>query len=130
MKMPTDQDRSVCGIGLMPMLVYPAGKFETVLAPSTMEATPRYRASVPIVTASDGRPSRVTRSPLIAPATTPSASRTAKMAGIGQPLLHSSPSTALDIPSVDATDRSISPLMMMSVIGRAMIAISPEDRQR
>src|SRR6202034_1551801 len=36
------------------------------------------------------------------------------------------PSSALDMPRIDATDRSISPLMMISVIGSAMIAISPE----
>src|SRR5580693_10545644 len=30
------------------------------------------------------------------------------------------------MPRIEATDRSISPLMMMSVIGKAMIAISPE----
>src|ERR1039458_7574862 len=30
------------------------------------------------------------------------------------------------MPSVEATDRSISPLMMISVMGSAMIAISPE----
>src|SRR5262245_59266247 len=30
------------------------------------------------------------------------------------------------MPSVEANDRSISPLMMISVIGNAMIAISPE----
>src|SRR5215813_3240565 len=34
------------------------------------------------------------------------------------------------MPSVDATDRSISPLMMMSVIGSAMIATSPEVTPR
>ena len=30
------------------------------------------------------------------------------------------------MPRIEATDRSISPLMMISVIGSAMIAISPE----
>src|ERR1700761_6994809 len=30
------------------------------------------------------------------------------------------------MPRIEATDRSISPLMMISVMGRAMIAISPE----
>ena len=32
----------------------------------------------------------------------------------------SSPSTALDSPTTEATDRSISPVMMTSVIGSAM----------
>ena len=34
------------------------------------------------------------------------------------------------MPRMEATDRSISPLMMISVIGSAMIAISPLDRPR
>src|SRR5580693_4346309 len=51
-----------------------------------------------------------------------------KMAGIGQPRAHRKPSSALDMPRIEATDRSISPLMMISVIGSVMIAISPLDR--
>ena len=34
------------------------------------------------------------------------------------------------MPRIEATDRSISPLMMISVIGSVMIAISPLDRPR
>src|SRR5215470_8209871 len=34
------------------------------------------------------------------------------------------------MPRIDATDRSISPLMMISVIGSVMMAISPLDRPR
>src|SRR5215813_6552746 len=34
------------------------------------------------------------------------------------------------MPSIDATDRSISPLMTISVIGSVMIAISPYDSPR
>ena len=34
------------------------------------------------------------------------------------------------MPRMEATDRSISPLMMISVIGSVMIAISPLDRPR
>ena len=78
-----------------------------------------------MVTASEGSPSLVTSRPLNRPAARPSSTRTAKMASIGQCLAHRYPSSALDMPSVDATDRSISPLMMMSVMGSAMIAISP-----
>src|SRR5258706_700088 len=83
-----------------------------------------------MVTARDGRPRRVTSRPLIRPATTPSAARMTKMASMGQCLLHRKPSVALDMPRVAATDRSISPLMTMSVIGSAMIAISPEETPR
>src|SRR5215471_7656233 len=97
-----------------------------VFEPRMIRAMPRYSASVPMVTASDGSPSRVTRNPLSRPAARPSSTRTAKIASIGQCLAHRKPSSALDMPRVDATDRSISPLMMMSVMGSAMIAISPD----
>src|SRR5580700_8806701 len=95
-----------------------------------MLATPRYRPSVPIVTASDGRPSLVISRPLMAPATTPTSKMTTKMTSIDQCLFQRNPSSALDMPMIEATERSISPLMMMSVIGRAMIAISPDCRPR
>ena len=85
---------------------------------------------MPIVTASDGSRSRVTSRPLIAPARMPTTASVTKMAGIGQPRAHRKPSSALDMPRIDATDRSISPLMMISVIGSVMIAISPLDRPR
>src|SRR5689334_14396393 len=91
-----------------------------------ISAMPRYSASVPIVTASDGRPSLVTSRPLTRPAARPTSTRTAKMASIGQCLAHRNPSSALDMPSIDATERSISPLMTISVMGSAMIATSPD----
>src|SRR6266487_751110 len=91
-----------------------------------ISAMPRYSASVPMVTASEGSPSLVTSRPLTRPAARPSSTRTAKMASIGQCLAHRNPSSALDMPSVDATERSISPLMTISVMGSAMIAISPD----
>ena len=34
------------------------------------------------------------------------------------------------MPRIDATERSISPVMMISVIGSVMIATSPIDRLR
>ena len=37
---------------------------------------------------------------------------------------------ALDSPAIDSTDRSISPAMMISVIGRAMIATSIRAARR
>src|SRR5690348_16958051 len=108
------------------MLVYRNGKSDTVFGPSRISATPRYRARVPIVTASEGRPTRVTSRPLISPARIPASATTRKMASIGQCLAHRNPSRALDMPRIDATDRSISPLITISVMGSAMIAISPE----
>ena len=83
-----------------------------------------------MVTASEGSPTRVTISPLNRPAATPSRATMTKMASIGQCLAHRKPSSALDMPRMEATDRSISPLMMMSVIGSAMIATSPEVTPR
>src|SRR5215472_15682017 len=93
-----------------------------------MVAIPRYSASVPIVTARLGSPSRVTSRPLTAPAARPTMATVMKTAGIGQPSFHSTPSRALAMPRIDATDRSISPLITISVSGSVMIAISPLDR--
>ena len=42
----------------------------------------------------------------------------------GTPAAHRKPRSALASPAIDSTDRSISPAMMISVIGRAMIATS------
>src|SRR6516164_10017880 len=81
-----------------------------------------------MVTASEGSPSRVTSRPFTAPAARPTTATRAKMPIIGQCFSHRTPSRALHRPRMDATDRSISPLMMISVIGRVMIAISPLDR--
>src|SRR6185437_15924504 len=125
MKMARFHGIWVPGSGLMPMPMYPDGKSETVLGPSRISATPRYSARVPIVTASEGSPTRVTSRPLISPARMPTRATTTKMASMGHPLAHRKPSSALDIPRIEATDRSISPLMMISVMGSAMIAISP-----
>ena len=43
---------------------------------------------------------------------------------IGTPAAHRNPRIALARPAIDSTDRSISPAMMISVIGSAMIATS------
>ena len=77
------------------------------------------------MTASDGSPTRVISRPLIAPATAPAASTTTKISAIGQWCIHRYPSSSAESARIDATDRSISPVMMISVIGRAMIARSP-----
>ena len=61
----------------------------------------------------------------MAPAASPTTAIRTKMASIGQCRAHRKPSRALDMPRMEATDRSISPLMTISVIGSVMIAISP-----
>ena len=67
----------------------------------------------------------MTSRPLNPPVTTPSASTVGMISGIGQPWLQRSPTSALASPSVEATERSISPVMMISVSGSVMIATSP-----
>ena len=62
----------VCGIGMTPMLARPCGKPLIVSVGRMPCAMPRYSVSVPIVTASDGRPRRVIRKPLNAPRIAPS----------------------------------------------------------
>ena len=49
---------------------------------------PRYTASVPMVTASEGSPSRVTSRPLMAPAASPTTATRTKMPSIGQCRAH------------------------------------------
>src|SRR5579885_1318383 len=72
---------------------------------------------------------RVTRTPLNAPSTAPSATAASIAGQIGQPCLKSSAIATPLSPSVDATERSISPVTTMSVSGSAMIATSPTLRQ-
>ena len=77
-----------------------------------------------MVTASDGSPTYATRTPLTAPRTTPrsSVSRTAVSMETSCSLT-STPQKAALTPRVLATERSISPVMMISVIGSAMSMI-------
>ena len=86
---------------------------------------PRKSVSVPIVTASDGRPRRVTRNPLNAPATAPNTSAAPIAGQIGHPCMNSSAMTTPERPRMEATERSISPVITISASGSAMIATSP-----
>ena len=79
---------------------------------------------MPIVTASDGSPSRVTRKPLSAPHSPPTTMTAGMIASIGQLWFHSDPISALVRPRIEATERSISAATMISVIGSAMSEIS------
>src|SRR6478609_3399608 len=92
-------------------------------------AIPRYSVNVPIVTASDGRPRRVTRNPLNAPRNAPRTIAAAIAGQIGQPCLNSSAIRTPVRPRIDATERSISPVITSRVSGSAMIATSPTFRQ-
>ena len=73
-----DHGRCVPLNGSTPMSVRSGGKPLIVSVGKITCAMPRYSVSVPIVTASEGRPSRVTRKPLKAPSSAPS--RTAAIA--------------------------------------------------
>ena len=61
----------------------------------------------------------------MAPATVPMSRQTTMISGIAQWWIHRAPISSEDIASIEATDRSISPMRMISVIGSAMIARSP-----
>ena len=60
-----------------------AGKSVTDSSPMTTNASPRNSASVPIVTASDGSPRRVTSTPLNAPHSAPAAMQIGMIVSIG-----------------------------------------------
>src|SRR4051794_8524774 len=119
----------VLGIAVPPTLpkarsVHEAGKSVTDWSPMTTKARPRKSDSVPIVTASDGRPSRVTSRPLTMPQAAPTAMHSTMISSIGWPAFQSLPITALDSASTDATDRSISAATTTSASGSAMSATS------
>ena len=63
--------------------VQSAGKSVTDSSPMTTKARPRNSASVPIVTASDGRPKRVTSTPLKAPHSAPARMQIGMIVSIG-----------------------------------------------
>src|SRR3954454_2205584 len=83
-----------------------------------------------MVTARDGRPSLVTSSPLTAPSTTPRSRHSGRISSSGSPANHSLPMTALDSPTVLATERSISPVMITRVSGRAISMITTTSSSR
>ena len=75
----------VPGKTLEPSFVHPFGKLATGVSPSSAQHSPRKRASVPIVTASELRPSVVTRKPLKAPQSAPTTSATMQASHMGAP---------------------------------------------
>src|SRR3954462_12606525 len=105
------------------------GKSVTESSPMTTNARPRKSASVPIVTASDGRPSRVTSRPLNAPHSPPATMQIGMISSSGRPPFHSGAMSALDSPSTEAIDRSISAAITTRVNGSAMSAISEKSSE-
>ena len=100
------------------------GKSVTDSSPITTYASPRNSASVPIVTASDGSPSRVTIRPLNAPQAAPTTRQIGMISSSGSPAFHSAAISALESASTEATERSISAAMITST------AAAPSARPR
>src|SRR3954462_9882301 len=107
--------------------VHTVGKSVTDSSPMTTNASPRNSASVPIVTASDGRPKRVTSTPLKAPQRPPATRQSGMISSIGRPGFHSDAAIALDSASTEATERSISAEMITSANGSAISATSEKS---
>src|SRR3954466_10167662 len=105
------------------------GKSVTESSPMTTNASPRNSASVPIVTASDGRPKRVTSTPLKAPQRPPATRQSGMISSIGRPWFHSDAAIALDSASTEATERSISAEMITSANGSAISATSEKSSE-
>ena len=63
--------------------VHVAGKSVTDWSPMTTNASPRKSESVPMVTASDGSPKRVTSTPLSAPHSAPTSVHAGMMSSTG-----------------------------------------------
>src|SRR4051812_1938397 len=105
------------------------GKSVTDSSPMTTKARPRNSASVPIVTASDGRPKRVTSTPLKAPHSAPATRQSGMISSTGRPWFHSDAAIALDRASTEATERSISAAMITSASGSAISATSEKSSE-
>src|SRR3954470_18029267 len=105
------------------------GKSVTDSSPMTTKARPRNSASVPIVTASDGRPKRVTSTPLKAPHSAPATRQSGMISSTGRPWFHSDAAIALDSASTEATERSISAAMITSASGSAISATSEKSSE-
>src|SRR4051794_20731817 len=105
------------------------GKSVTDSSPMTTNASPRNSASVPIVTASDGSPKRVTSTPLKAPQSAPATRQSGMISSTGSPWFHSDAAIALDSASTEATERSISAEMITSANGSAISATSEKSSE-
>src|SRR4051794_12971017 len=109
--------------------VQSAGKSVTDSSPMTTMASPRNSASVPIVTASEGRPRRVTSTPLKAPHSAPTTMQIGMIVSIGWLWFQRYAITALDSARTDATERSISAAMITIVSGSAISATSDRSSE-
>ena len=112
-----------------PRSVQVAGKSVTDSSPMTTYARPRNSANVPIVTASDGRPSCVTRKPLKAPHSAPATRQIGMISSSGSPRFQRSAISALESASTEATERSISAATITSVSASAISATSERSSE-
>ena len=113
-----------------PNSVNQSGQTLITVGPSRTLASPRKSARVPRVTTSAGRPPRVTSQPFMKPPSAPTASTTTMAIGRGSPATMRVPRIAPERPTIDSTERSMSPVMMISVMGSAMIATSITELAR
>jgi hypothetical protein len=77
-----------------------------------------------MVTASDGSPNRTISTAFTEPSTIPATMTIGTMFSKGMPASHSVPVSAEQNPSVDATERSISPVRMIGSSANASSATS------
>ena len=95
-----------------------------------MRAAPRKPISPASVTTSDEMPVLATTRPWTNPAAAAAASASTIASGNGTPASCADARTQAENAITDATDRSISPLMMTKVIATAMITFSIDNRNR
>ena len=113
--------------GCCPRASNHSGKSPMERSSSNTRASPRYMISVARVTTRDGRPITVIQKPLNAPPITPTSSPTSRARGMGTPWLCSQARVQAARPIMEATERSISALMMMKVMARATMIFSMDS---
>ena len=101
-----------------------SGNPVTARSPSSTYASPRYSPSVPMVTASEGSPNRTISTAFTEPSTTPATITIGTIVSNDMPASHSVPVSAEQNPSIDATDRSISPVRTIGSSANASSATS------
>ena len=113
--------------GCCPSRLNQSGKPLIERSSTRMRAMPRKPISPASVTASDGSPMRAIQKPLNAPHATPTASAMTIPSGTGTPRSKVKANVAAASAITDATERSISALMITSVNTNARMIFSMES---
>ncbi len=95
-----------------------------------MKARPRNKLIVPMVTTIEGSFSPVTRKPLKAPHNMPTPMPTATSVGVSAPYCSARPINVEASAMIEATDRSISPVMITSAMASAIRPFSVKLKVR